>query len=168
MPPKGRIAVYAGGWGQPAISERIRGLISREAFEHRLQMIRYFEETLAADGTLVLKFWLHLPEDEQRKRLKDAKKHPDETWNVDRIDAAIVEHFDQAMLDAEKVLRHTSTGHAPWHIVESTDARSRNLTIARRILKALSKRLGSPDRDPGMQTIEIARPGIEAQMTKAR
>jgi polyphosphate:AMP phosphotransferase len=165
LPPRGRIGVFVGGWATRGLDEELHLHFDDAQLARWSAHVRQFEQELADDGAVLLKFWLHLPEDEQRKRLKDAKKHPDETWNVDRIDAAIVEHFDQAMLDAEKVLRHTSTGHAPWHIVESTDARSRNLTIARRILKALSKRLGSPDRDPGMQTIEIARPGIEAQRT---
>lgn len=165
MPPRGRIGVFLGGWATRGLGPGLRLRMDDAALARWTAHVRQFEKALADDGAVILKFWLHLPRDELRRRLKEARKKPGAFWALDDVDAGILEDFDLAMLDAEQVLRQTSTGHAPWHIVESTDARSRNLTVGRALLKALSKRLAAPARDPGMQTIEVARPGVEARRT---
>ena len=166
MPPRGRIGVFLGGWATRGLTPALRLELDDSALARWTAHVREFEQELAEDGALILKLWLHVPKDELQKRMKQAKKGgANGYWALDETDAKILEHFDEAMLDAEQLLRQTSTGYSPWNIVESTDFRSRNLTVARQILKALSKRLAAPEKDPGMQTIEVARPGIEAQRT---
>jgi polyphosphate:AMP phosphotransferase len=165
MPPRGRIGVFLGGWATRGLGPRLEREMDDSLLGRWSAHVRQFEQELTDDGTVLLKFWLHLPKDEMRKRMKSARKHPDAHWAVDDNDVSVLERYEECIENAEIVLRHTSTGYAPWHIVESTDARSRNLTVARAVLKVLSKRLAAPDLDPGMQTIEVARPGIEAQRT---
>ena len=141
MPPRGRIAVYAGGWGQPAISERIRGLISREAFEHRLQMIRYFEETLTADGTLVLKFWLHLPRKHLKRRMVKAALDQTSSWQVEEADWQTYEYYDESLPCIEQLMRETSTETCPWHVLPGHNKRYRNLHFAETLLNELNDRM---------------------------
>ena len=165
MPPRGSIGVFLGGWTTRGLDDRLDRELDDTELGRWSAHVRQFEQELTDDGCVLLKFWLHVPQDDLRKRLKETRKNKNSHGRVDERDETILEHYDAAMQNAELVLRHTSTGNAPWNIVESSDARSRNLTVARAILKALSKRLGAAEVEPGMQTIEVARPGIEAQRT---
>jgi len=165
LPPRGRIGVFLGGWATHGLAHRVRGEIDDLELDRWSTHVRQFERELTDDGAVLLKFWLHQPKAEHKRRLKAARKDPEKHWALDDVDRAIFEHYEDAIDCAEHVLRQTSTGDAPWHIVESTDFRSRNLTVARTLLKAISKRLGAPELDPATQTIEIARPGVEAQRT---
>lgn len=141
MPPKGRIGVYAGGWGQPAISERVRGLISRDAFDRRLQLIRNFEETLAADGTLVLKYWLHLPRKYLKRRMVKAALDQTSSWQVEEADWQTYEYYDESLPYIEQLMEETSTENCRWRVLPGHNKRYRNLHFAETLLKEISDRL---------------------------
>jgi polyphosphate:AMP phosphotransferase len=141
LPSTGRIAVYLGAWTMRAIRDRLGKRISKVDFERAVERIVRFERALADDGALVLKFWLHIPKKELERHLKLAAKRPDKAWWVQEVDYRIYKNYDRAMKTVERALRKTSTAEAPWNIVESTDARHRDLTVAGTLLKALSARL---------------------------
>jgi polyphosphate:AMP phosphotransferase len=109
------------------------------------------QDMLVADGALVLKFFLHTPEKVQRKNLRRAQKDPDSGWRIDARDWAMLENMGPVLPIAERILRETSGAGAPWTIVEATDSRYRDLTVARTILAALQARLeGSSPRGPAL------------------
>ena len=141
MPPKGRIGVYTGGWGQPAISERVRGLISREAFDRRLQLIRTFEEALAADGTLVLKYWLHLPRKYLKRRMVKAALDQTSSWQVEEADWQTYEYYDESLPYIEQLMRETSTEACRWRVLPGYNKRYRNLHFAETLLSEINERL---------------------------
>ncbi len=141
MPPKGRIAVYAGGWGQPAISERVRGLISRAAFERRLQLIRHFEQTLAADGTLVLKYWLHLPRKYLKRRMVRAALDQSSSWQLEEADWQTYEYYDESLPYIEQLMSETSTDACRWRVLPGHNRRYRNIRFAETFLLDLERRL---------------------------
>jgi polyphosphate:AMP phosphotransferase len=143
LPPHGRIGIYFGAWPLNAVADRLRDDIDDEEFERRLSHCARFEEDLVLDGTLLLKVWLHLPRKELKKRLKKWEKDPDQAWRVAAIDWDVHEHFEAVTPVVEQMLRRTGTGLAPWQIVESTDARYRDLTVARTIRDALTRRLAA-------------------------
>ena len=151
MPPKGRIGVYAGGWGQPAISERVRGLISRDAFDRRLRLIRTFEEAIAADGTLVLKFWLHLPRKYLKRRMVKAALDQTSSWQVEEADWQTYEYYDESLPYIEQLMRETSTDVCRWRVLPGHNKRYRNLQFAETLLGEINSRLAGkpPAPDPG-------------------
>jgi len=164
LPPRGRIGVFLGAWNTMPILARIRNEITDLEVDRFVNHILRFEQGLADDGAVVEKFWLHLPKGEHRKRLEKARK--DElAWHLRDLEREIFENFDEGIALSERVVRLTSTGRAPWHIVESTDWRARNLSIARELLKALSKRLQRPPPAPEPETIALAQAGAEAAVT---
>ena len=99
------------------------------------------QAALVADGALILKFFLHTPAKVQKKKLKEAEKHPELGWQVDHRDWAALDTLGPVLPIAERILRETSGPGAPWTIVEATDDRYRDLTVARTILAALTARL---------------------------
>jgi polyphosphate:AMP phosphotransferase len=143
LPAKGRMAIFAGGLMRTAIMRANNEIEDRE-FETWMRHVAKMQDDLVADGALVLKFFLHTPAKEQHKRLRKAEKDPQEGWWVDQRDWAELEALGPALPFAEKILQATSAPGAPWTIVESTNARYRDLTVARTILAALTARLQQP------------------------
>jgi polyphosphate:AMP phosphotransferase len=96
---------------------------------------------LANEGTLILKFWLHLSKEKQKKRLTSLARDPRTRWRVTDADWRNIERYDSTRKVAEQVLRQTSLAEAPWTIVEGEDPRYRNLTVATALLREMRKRL---------------------------
>jgi len=113
-------------------------------FERRIEHMNALVDCLVDDGTLVLKFWLHVPAKVIRKRLKKAKKDPDSDVYVNERDRRLFELFREGMPLVEHMVRKTDTGHAPWDLVDATDARYRNLSVARKLLSSVRQRLDTP------------------------
>jgi polyphosphate:AMP phosphotransferase len=141
LPRKGQLAIFASAWTFQTIVDRTTDRIGEAALDRRITHVNQFEQTLADNGALLIKVWLHLPKAELRKRLKKAKKDPDWEWRVDPRDAQFYQSYDDAVLIAQRTLRQTSTATAPWNVVESTDAHYRNLMVGNLLLAALTERL---------------------------
>jgi len=95
---------------------------------------------LVSEGTLILKFWLHLSKESQKKRLRALEKDPKTRWRVTAADWKRAEQYDRRRLIAEQMLRQTSVAEAPWALVEGEDAHYRNLTVGTVLLRELQKR----------------------------
>jgi polyphosphate:AMP phosphotransferase len=156
LPANGRIGIYHREWTSRTILDRLQGAIDDEELEERIRHIELFERTLTADGAVVLKFWLHLSQKALKKRLAD--KDSETSWEVTKSDRLLFRHFGRVQELAEQVLRRTSTGGAPWHVVESADGRYRNIKVAQILLQTLMKRLAVPP-------LERARPSRPAPGT---
>ena len=106
-----------------------------------MERVIRFEKMLLDEGALILKFWLHLAKDTQKKRLEKLEKNPETRWRVTEIEWAHFKRYDKFRKISERALLRTSTDEAPWIIVEGTDPHYRYLTIGKTILDALRKRL---------------------------
>lgn len=139
LPMRGRIGLFVGGWVSAPLVERLADEIDDVTFDRRLVRIQRFEQLLADDGALVLKFWLHLPPKPARKRLsKDG-----DTGRADILDHALLERREDMLPLADALIRRTSTAATPWEVVESTDARHRNLAVMETLLAAFQRRLAA-------------------------
>ena len=141
LPPKGRIGVLFGSWYTEPIVNRVTGKTNAAGLMQSIEEIRHFERMLAAEGVLILKFWFHLSKDQQKKRLKALEKDPKTRWRVTDTDWERFKSYDRFRKVSEHTLRETSTGEAPWLIVEGTDPHYRYLTVGTLLLEALKKRL---------------------------
>ena len=148
LPPKGRIGVFAGAWAMTAIADRLRGRIDGDGFAKRLAHIRQFEQDLANDGTVILKYWVHIPKKELKKRLKKAQKDPDATWQLEETDWEIYDIYDDAMPHIESLLGTTHTDSCPWHVLDGSDDRYRNLNFANILRNTLQQRLAHVPQEP--------------------
>ena len=148
LPPKGRASFFVGGLMRAA-NMRAEGEIGEPEFSTWLRHISEMQDALVADGALILKFFLHTPAKVQRKKLKKAEKDPESGWQVDDRDWAALDQMGPVLPIAERILRETSGPGAPWVIVESTNARYRDITVARTILAAIEARLAAPAANNG-------------------
>jgi len=144
LPAAGRIGLYYREWTFHAIADRLLGHIDEAELGARLRHIETFEKALTDDGALLLKFWLHIPKSEAKKRLRGKGVTSRVAFKATKQDRLMVERFDDVNQIAERVLRQTSTGDALWNVIEGTDFRYRNVTIAQGIIRSLTKRLAEP------------------------
>jgi len=145
LPPKGKIGIFIGTWYSAPLVENVYGDIKNAELDQRLERIVRFEKMLCDEGALVLKFWLHLSEEEQKKRLKILEKDPKTRWRVTEKDWQHYKLYEKFRKVSERMLRVTSTAESPWTIVEGTDPRYRYLTIGKTIHGALRQRLDTPE-----------------------
>jgi polyphosphate:AMP phosphotransferase len=129
LPPRGRIGMFLSAWYSPVVLGRALGTLSDEQFEKRLDRIVAFERALAEDGAVIVKFWMHLSREAQRRRLKALEKNRLTRGRVTQRDWDNWKLYDRFTDTAERAIARTNTGGAPWHIVEGEDANHRVLTI---------------------------------------
>lgn len=137
LPPKGRIGLFLSCWYSHPLLDRVHGRSTEAVFDEALERIIAFEQCLADDGALIIKFWMHLGRDAQKTRLKALEKDPLTRWRVSQTDWDHWHLYDKFIAGAERVIMRTSTGKAAWHIVEGLDKRYRSLTVATIIVDAI-------------------------------
>ncbi len=141
LPPKGSIGINVGSWYSDPLSQRVYGLINDATLQIQLMQIRQLEQLLIDDGALIIKCWLHLKKDEQKKRLKALEKDPETSWQVTERDKKHLKMYDDFLTVAERVLTDTSTGDAPWLIVDGFDIRYSSLTVGKHIFNRIQKQI---------------------------
>jgi polyphosphate kinase 2 (PPK2 family) len=141
LPPKGRIGLFLSCWYSHPLLDRVHGRSSEADFDEALDRIIAFEQCLADDGALIIKFWMHLGREAQKARLKALEKDPLTRWRVTQTDWDHWHLYDKFIAAAERVIMRTSTGKAAWNIVEGLDKRYRSLTVAGLIRDGIRKHL---------------------------
>ena len=147
LPPKGRIGILFGAWHSNPILDRVAGTITEDELVRAAERIVRFERMLVEEGALLLKFWFHLSKPAQKARLKALEADPKTRWRITDTDWERFKLYDRFRKTTELALRRTSTGHAPWYVVEGSDPNYRYLTVGRMIADALSRRLAG-DKPP--------------------
>ena len=148
LPPKGKIGIFDGSWYTWSILERAHGRIKTSDLDQDMARVARFEQMLIQEGALVLKFWMHLSKDAQKRRLKSLEKDKKTRWRVTARDWQHFEMYDTFRQVAERVLRSTSTAGSPWIVVEATDPRYQRLTVGKILVERLRARLDQPAPNP--------------------
>ena len=143
LPPKGEIGTVFSSWYNEPLIDRARDEIDEATFERRLKQIEYFERMLADEGVLLIKFLLLVSHKEQKRRLEAAAKDPGESRHV-LEEWGGGKNRKKAVALAARVVRQTSSAHAPWIVIPSDDPEYRDLTFGRTIAQALRARLDQP------------------------
>ncbi len=141
LPPKGGIGLFLSSWYSRPVLDKVYGNIDLAEFDERLDRIIAFENALVDDGAVILKFWMHLSRDAQKKRLKTLEKDSLLSWRVTERDWNHWRMYDQFLEASERTIMRTSTGKAPWSIVEGADSNYRSLTVGTIIRDMVRKRL---------------------------
>src|SRR6185295_4458633 len=137
LPGRGRIGILFGSWYSDPIVRRVYGETKNSQLDTELDRIAFFEKMLADDGAVIIKFWYHLSKKGQRKRLKDLEDDPKTHWRVLPSDWKHFKLYDKFIETSERAIRHTDSGQAPWHLIEASDRRYRELATGRILLKTL-------------------------------
>jgi PPK2 family polyphosphate:nucleotide phosphotransferase len=148
LPERGRIAVHNRSWYEEVLVVRVvPGIVEGQhlpfapkgdaLWAQRFESIRAFEEHLARNGTIVLKFWLHLSRDEQRKRFLARLDEPEKNWKFSPGDLDSRDRWHAFMGAYEECLNATSRPHAPWYAIPADDKHYARVAIATVVVDAL-------------------------------
>jgi polyphosphate:AMP phosphotransferase len=137
LPPKGGIGIFMNGWYEEVMLAHDGGEIDAHRLHSRVEAIREHEQMLTDEGFVLLKFWIHLSKKAQKKRLRELESDPRTAWRVTREDWDAYRIYNRSHDLWESLLRETSSGAAPWHVVEGTDERYRYLTVGKIVLDAM-------------------------------
>ena len=150
LPERGRIGIFNRSHYEEVLVTRVHpDVLARERLPHRLpaqkifarrfEDIRAFEQHLARSGVVLLKFFLHVSKEEQRRRFLDRLDLPAKRWKFSMSDVAERERWDAYMRAYEEMVRATSHATAPWHVVPSDHKPFARLVVASVIVEALDQ-----------------------------
>jgi PPK2 family polyphosphate:nucleotide phosphotransferase len=149
LPERGRIGIHNRSYYEEVIVTRVHpDVLARERvpdmkpgaalWKARFHEINEFERHLVANGTIVIKFFLHLSREEQRRRFLERLDRPDKSWKFESADLGERAHWDDYHRAYTAVLRHTSTPWAPWYIVPADHKWFTRLAVADILCETLS------------------------------
>jgi len=141
-PEKGRLAIFDRSWYGRVLVGRVDRLIKKKDWRNAYQDIKSFERQLVDDGTVIIKFFLHISKNEQQKRFKKLQKNPATAWKVTKTDWKHHKQFQKYWKATEEMLANTDTDFAPWHIIEANDRRFATVKIFHTILQVVQPKVG--------------------------
>lgn len=145
LPPKGRIGLYFSSWYTQPMVERGFAKSSDKQLRQSIGKIFRFEQLLADEGALIVKFWYHISKKVQRERFKALERDPLTRWRVTPTDWKHHRHYAALRDTAAQVLQATSTPYAPWFVIDGEDDNYRSLVTMKLLLEAMQQRLaGNP------------------------
>jgi polyphosphate kinase 2 (PPK2 family) len=141
LPNYGQMAIFDRSWYGRVLVERVEGLTPEEEWRKGYQDIVDLERTLADDGYVLIKFYLHISKKEQRRRFKKLEKDPLQSWHVQPEDWEHHRKYDEYLVAIEEMLERTDTEWGRWTIVEATDRRWARIKILETLVRYLEEAL---------------------------
>jgi PPK2 family polyphosphate:nucleotide phosphotransferase len=150
LPSRGRIGIFNRSHYEEVLAVRVHrellerqnlpdSLAEKKVWKHRFDDIRAFEQHLARNGTVVLKFFLNVSEEEQRKRFLERLDEPDKRWKFSMGDIEERKLWPKYMAAYEEAIRETSRDDAPWYVVPADNKWFTRLVVAAAVVAALEK-----------------------------
>ncbi|MBD2722026.1 polyphosphate kinase 2 family protein [Hymenobacter armeniacus] len=155
-PKRGHIGVFNRSHYEDVLITRVHGLIDAKTCQERYDDINHFEQLLTRNGTVVLKFFLHISKDEQAQRLQARLDDPAKNWKFDPNDLKERAYWDDYQQAYEDALRHCSSKDAPWFVIPANHKWARDLAMSEIVVAALEAMNPQPpkvDFDPKQQVI---------------
>lgn len=157
LPERGRIGIFNRSYYEEVLIARVHPELlinegkrssTRKRWRHRHHSITNLERHLHANGTRIVKFFLHLSADEQRRRLLERIDHQDKNWKLNRSDITEWTYWSRYMKAYAECISATSTHHAPWGIVPADDKESTRLIVSQVMLDTFdSLKMRNPKTD---------------------
>jgi PPK2 family polyphosphate:nucleotide phosphotransferase len=138
-PSKGHIAIFNRSHYEDVLVARVHGAVPRTVWLQRFRAINEFERELSFEGTVVLKFFLHISRDEQRRRLLERLDEPAKGWKLTSADLYERRFWTAYLAAYEDALRRTTTDWAPWWIIPSDHKWFRNWVVSRVLVDTLQQ-----------------------------
>lgn len=156
VPGKGEIGIFNRSHYEDVLVPRVYGDLDAKTCKRRYGHIRDFERMLAETGTTILKVFLHISKEAQKKRLEERLEDPEKHWKFDPADLKARDHWDDYQQAYADAIRATDADHAPWYIVPADSKTHRNLIIAHLMLETMrDMKLDWPPPKADLATVKI-------------
>lgn len=146
LPAADEMVFFNRSWYNRAGVERVMGFCSDQEYHEFLETVSGFEQMLVRSGIKLLKYYLDISKDEQKKRLKDRQQNPLKQWKISPIDKAAQKHWDDYSLARNTMFARTHHILAPWTIVRADDKKSARINV----IKDMLFRLDYKDKDEAL------------------
>jgi polyphosphate kinase 2 (PPK2 family) len=146
LPNFGQIAIFNQSWYRRLLIDRVEKRIPKHEWKQGFNDIRDFERTLADDGMVIIKFFLHISKKEQAKRFRRLLTDPITAWQVNKEERFQQKHYDKYLEAIEEMLGQTEAEWAPWTIVEATDRNHTRFKVLQTIISSLTAAVESHDK----------------------
>jgi PPK2 family polyphosphate:nucleotide phosphotransferase len=148
LPERGRIGIFNRSYYEETLVVRVHpeilanqrlppALVTKDVWKERFQDIRGVERYLARNGMAILKFFLHISKEEQKKRFLERIDEPEKNWKFSESDVKEREHWDDYMEAYEDMIRNTATKSAPWYVVPADNKWFARIVVASAVIDAL-------------------------------
>lgn len=144
LPARGEWAMFDRSWYGRVFVERVESLIPENEWRRAYRDIVDFERVLADDGHVIIKFFLHISKQEQKRRFEKLIKDPLTAYHVTAEDWEHHQHYEEWLLAYEEAFERTETEWGPWTIVEATDRRHTWIKIYQTIIQTLEEKMDWP------------------------
>jgi polyphosphate kinase 2 len=134
LPAAGEMVLFDRSWYNRLGVERVMGFCTDEEYHRFLQICPGFEHALVDDGIILIKYWLHITDEEQELRFRSRIDDPRKVWKLSPMDIASWDKWVDYSRPRDEMLRHTDTEWAPWHIVDANIKRNARLNVIRHLL----------------------------------
>jgi polyphosphate kinase 2 (PPK2 family) len=139
LPGWGGMAVFDRSWYGRVLVERVEAYAAREQWLRAYDEINGFERTLADEGTILIKFWLHISDEEQIKRFKRREKDPLKAWKLTDEDWRNRGRREEYAEAVEDMLARTDQPYAPWHLVEGDSKRYARVKVVETVIERVEQ-----------------------------
>ena len=136
-PRYGHIAIFNRSHYEDVLAVRVHDLVPKKVWKKRYKQINMFERILTENNVVILKFFLHISQDEQKRRLEERLSDPKRHWKFSTKDVEERRHWDAYRKAYEDALSECSSRRAPWYVVPADHKWYRNLVVARTIVEAM-------------------------------
>jgi polyphosphate kinase 2 (PPK2 family) len=141
MPKAGHIAIFDRTWYGRVMVERVEQFCSRQEWQRAYKEINDMEKDLVHAGCIVLKFWMQIDKDEQKRRFTARQEDPRKTWKITDEDWRNREKWEQYETAVNEMLIRTSTEDAPWIVVEGNDKYYARIRVLECVVEAIESHL---------------------------
>lgn len=137
VPAKGKIAVFNRSHYEDIIQPRVHKIVQKSIWSQRYRHINEFERCLSENGTKIIKFFLHISKEEQRKRLEERIKDPSKQWKISQRDIMERKFWNSYMDAYQEIINKCSNMWAPWYIIPANKKWFRNFAVGLIIVNTL-------------------------------
>jgi PPK2 family polyphosphate:nucleotide phosphotransferase len=137
VPAKGKIAVFNRSHYEDIIQPRVHKIVQKSIWSQRYRHINEFERCLSENGTKIIKFFLHISKEEQRKRLEKRIKDPSKQWKISQRDIMERKFWNSYMGAYQEIINKCSNMWAPWYIIPANKKWFRNFAVGLIIVNTL-------------------------------
>jgi polyphosphate kinase 2 (PPK2 family) len=148
LPGAGQIAIFDRTWYGRVLVERVEGLATKPEWSRAYEEIAAFERGLAMEGTVIVKFWLHISDAEQLKRFHARDKDPLKRWKLTDEDWRNRDKRPDYVRAIEAMLQHTDTPEAPWRVIAAESKPYARVAVVQTVIEALEQGLRHAGQEP--------------------
>jgi AMP-polyphosphate phosphotransferase len=148
LPGWGGMTVFDRSWYGRVLVERVEEFATEEQWRRGYEEINAFEQTLANEGSIIVKFWLHTSPEEQLKRFEARAKHPLKSWKLTDEDWRNREKRPQYEAAVEEMLEKTDQSHAPWRVVAGESKRFARVEVVKLVNQEIERGMKRWGQDP--------------------